>query len=122
MDNKKLGFTNIDEYISLQDDNVKEILLKIREVVHDNAPEATEKISYQMPTFFYNGNLVHFAAFKNHIGFYPAPSGIVEFEEELRPYKHQKGSIRFLLKDEIPYELIGKIVAFRYKENQNRVL
>lgn len=117
MDNKKPAFTNIDEYISLQPDDIKEILLKIREVVRINAPEASEKISYQMPTFFYNGNLVHFAAFKNHIGFYPTPSGIVEFEEELKPYKHQKGSIRFPLNEEIPYELIGKIVAHRYKEN-----
>lgn len=118
MENNKLEFTNIDEYISLQADNIKEILSKVREVIRVNAPEATEKISYQMPTFFYNGNLVHFAAFKNHIGFYPAPSGIVEFEEELKPYKHQKGSIRFLIKEEIPYELIGRIVAYRYKENQ----
>ena len=68
MENNKLEFTNIDEYISLQADNIKEIL---------------SKISYQMPTFFYNGNLVHFAAFKNHIGFYPAPSGIVEFRVPL---------------------------------------
>ena len=83
MENNKLEFTNIDEYISLQADNIKEILSKVREVVRVNAPEATEKISYQMPTFFYNGNLVHFAAFKNHIGFYPAPSGIVEFRVPL---------------------------------------
>lgn len=107
----------IDEYIANFPHDIQEILEKIRAVVKAAAPEATEKISYQMPTFFLNGNLVHFAAFKKHIGLYPTPSGITEFNDELSAYVKAKGSIQFPLDKPIPYDLIGKITAFRAEEN-----
>jgi uncharacterized protein YdhG (YjbR/CyaY superfamily) len=108
---------NIDAYIAGFPRDVQEKLQKIRETIRDAAPDAEEKISYQMPTFAQEGNLVHFAAFKNHIGFYPAPQGIEEFKKELSLYKGGKGSVQFPLDQPIPYELISKIVAFRLKEN-----
>ncbi len=89
----------------------------MRHTIREAAPEATEAISYQMPTFKLNGNLVHFAAFKNHIGFYPAPTGTEAFQKELSPYKGGKGSIRFPLDKPIPYDLVKRIVKFRVKEN-----
>jgi uncharacterized protein YdhG (YjbR/CyaY superfamily) len=85
--------------------------------IHEAAPEAQEKISYQMPTFFLKGNLVHFAAFKEHIGFYPVPTGIEKFKKELSVYKQGKGSEQFPLDQPMPYDLITKIVKFRVKEN-----
>ena len=84
------------------------------------APEAEERISYQMPTFTLHGNLVHFAAFKNHIGFYPAPSGTETFRQELAPYQGSKGAIRFPITQPLPLELITKIVQFRVSENLSR--
>lgn len=108
---------NIDEYIAKFPIEVQEKLQKIRKIVRDAAPEATEKISYQMPTFYLYGNLVHFAAYKKHIGFYPTPSGITSFDEELAPYKRAKGSVIFPLDKPIPYDLIDKIVRFRVDEN-----
>ena len=108
---------NIDEYIAGFPNNVQEILQKIRATIRQAAPDAEEKISYQMPTFFLNGNLVHFAAFKKHIGFYPVPSGIEKFKKELSAYKGAKGSVQFPLDQPIPYDLITKIVKFRVKEN-----
>ena len=108
---------NIDEYIAEFSQEVQDKLQKIRETIRNAAPDAVEKISYQMPTFAQEGNLVHFAAFQNHIGFYPAPQGIEEFKEELSLYKGGKGSVQFPLDQPIPYELISKIVAFRLKEN-----
>lgn len=108
---------NIDEYIKGFPVEVQEKLQRIREVVKKAAPEATEKISYQMPTFYLYGNLVHFAAFKNHIGFYPTPSGITTFDEELAPYKKGKGSVNFPMDKPIPYDLIEKIVRYRVGEN-----
>jgi uncharacterized protein YdhG (YjbR/CyaY superfamily) len=117
MNKKSEGPQNIDEYIGQFPEDVQEILTKVRKVVREAAPDAIEKISYQMPTFYLNGNLVHFAAFKNHIGFYPTPSGISTFDEELAPYRRAKGSVRFPLDKPIPYDLIEKIVRFRVKEN-----
>jgi uncharacterized protein YdhG (YjbR/CyaY superfamily) len=108
---------DIDAYIAAFPDEVQAILEKIRRIIREAAPEAKETINYQMPTFVLNGNLVHFAAFKNHIGFYPTPSGIEAFKEELSPYKGAKGSVQFPLDQPIPFDLIGKIVAFRVKEN-----
>lgn len=108
---------NIDEYIAKFPIEVQEKLQKIRKIMRDAAPEATEKISYQMPTFYLYGNLVHFAAYKKHIGFYPTPSGITSFDEELAPYKRAKGSVIFPLDKPIPYDLIDKIVRFRVAEN-----
>jgi uncharacterized protein YdhG (YjbR/CyaY superfamily) len=101
--------------------DVQEILQKIRETIHQAAPEATEKISYQMPTFYLNGNLVHFAAHKKHIGFYPAPSGIEAFIEQMKIYKYAKGSVQFPIDHPIPYGLINDIVKFRVKENSQLV-
>lgn len=118
MEENKITFNTIDEYIGQFEPEVQEILKTIRKVINEVAPEAKEKISYKMPTFTLNGNLVHFAAFKNHIGFYPAPSGIEAFKEELSQYKGAKGSVQFPLSKPIPYELIKKIVKFRVEENK----
>ena len=90
---------------------------EIRATIKAAAPDAKEKISYQMPTFEMKGNLVHFAAFKNHIGFYPTPTGIEKFKKELAVYEGAKGSVQFPLAKPIPYDLISKIVKFRVKEN-----
>lgn len=108
----------IDTYIGQFPAEVQEILQEIRQVIKEAAPEAEERISYQMPTFYLGGNLVHFAAYKNHIGFYPAPSGIEKFKQELSKYKSAKGSVQFPLNQPIPFNLIGKIVRFRVAENQ----
>ena len=107
----------IDEYIAGFPADIQEILQKIRMTIREAAPEAQEKISYQMPTFYLKGNLVHFAGFKEHIGFYPVPSGIEKFKKELSVYKQGKGSVQFPLDQPMPYELISKIVKFRVKEN-----
>ncbi len=107
----------IDAYISAQQKEIQVLLEQVRSVIRENAPGATEEIKYAIPTFILNGNLVHFAAFKKHIGFYPAPSGMVEFEAELAPYKAGKGSVQFPLDQPLPLELIRKIVAFRVQEN-----
>ncbi len=111
---------DIDEYIARFPEDIQEILEKIRMTIREAAPEADERISYQMPTFALEGNLVHFAAYKNHIGFYPTPSGIEEFEEELSRYVGGKGSVKFPLDKPIPYDLITKIVRFRVNENLQR--
>jgi uncharacterized protein YdhG (YjbR/CyaY superfamily) len=107
---------DIDEYIAGFPKDVQELLEKIRTTIREAAPDAEEAIKYRMPTFTLKGNLVHFAAFKNHIGFYPAPRGIEAFQEELSAYEGAKGSVRFPLDQPIPYDLIGRIVKFRVKE------
>ncbi|EAA0192976.1 iron chaperone [Listeria monocytogenes] len=119
MDNK-LEFTTIDEYITQAPPETKEVLQKIRETIKAAAPEATEKISYQMPTFYLEGNLVHFAVAKNHYGFYPASSGIAAFESKLGNYKHSKGAVQFPIKEEVPYELIKEMTLFRLAENKQK--
>ena len=111
---------NIDEYITVFPQDVQEILEKIRLTIRKAAPDAEETISYRMPTFTLKGNLVHFAAFKKHIGFYPTPTGIEKFQEELSVYEGAKGSVRFPLDKPIPFTLISKIVKFRAKENLER--
>jgi uncharacterized protein YdhG (YjbR/CyaY superfamily) len=111
---------NIDEYIAGFPPDVQTILEKIRTTIRKAAPGAEEKIGYQMPTFTLKGNLVHFAAFKKHLGFYPIPTGIKKFEKELSVYKMGKGSVQFPLDKPIPYDLITKIVKFRVKENLER--
>jgi uncharacterized protein YdhG (YjbR/CyaY superfamily) len=108
---------SIDEYIAIQPAEVQPLLQKVRETIAKSAPRAEEAIKYQIPTFVLNGNLVHFAAFKNHIGFYPTPSGIENFEAELSGYKMAKGSVQFPLDQAVPFGLISKIVKFRVKEN-----
>lgn len=109
--------TNIDEYIATFPQEVQVILEKLRQTIRKAAPDATEKISYQIPTFYLNGNLVHFAAYKHHIGFYPASSGIRAFQDELKNYKTSKGAVQFPIDETIPHALVKKIVAFRVKEN-----
>ncbi len=112
------SFKNIDEYIAQFPEEVQVILEKIRATIRAAAPEAEETINYQMPTFKLYGNLVHFAAYKNHIGFYPAPSGIAAFQKELSAYKGAKGSVQFPLNQPVPYDLIRDITLFRVLENQ----
>jgi uncharacterized protein YdhG (YjbR/CyaY superfamily) len=110
-------FKSIDEYIALARPEVRAKLVRLREVIRDAAPSATEKISYGMPTFYLYGNLVHFAAFSKHIGFYPAPSGIEAFKSELAGYAWAKGSVQFPLVQDLPFELIARITRFRVEEN-----
>ena len=117
MEKQLTKYSNIDEYIAMFPLQVQEILRKIRQIISEEAPNAIEKISYQMPTFYLHGNLVHFAAYKKHIGFYPTPSGVSMFQKELANYKTAKGSINFPLSEPIPYELIRAIVKLRIKEN-----
>lgn len=109
--------TEIDKFIAGFPEDIQEILKKIRQTIREAAPEAEETINYGIPTFTLKGNLVHFSAFKNHIGFYPTPSGIEEFKKELSSYEMAKGSVKFPLDQPIPYTLISKIVKFRVKEN-----
>jgi len=108
---------NIDEYIAGFPRDVREILEKVRLTVRQAAPDAEETMKYRMPTFVLEGNLVHFAAFKKHLGFYPTPQGIEQFKEELSPYKGGRGTLRFPLDKSIPFRLISKIVKFRVKSN-----
>lgn len=115
----KTDFETIDEYISTFPEEVQKKLEKIRQTIHEAVPEAEEVISYQMPTFRLNKNLVHFAAHKNHIGFYPTPSGIEAFKSELAPYETAKGSAKFPLNQPIPYELIKKISIYRAEEDKS---
>src|SRR5438552_18762822 len=118
MDSKK-QFKTIDEYIKTFPKDVQAILEKMRQTIRKAAPEAVETISYQMPTFKLNGRgLVYFAGFKNHVGFYPIPSGITAFEKELSPYKQGKGSVQSPLDKPVPHDLLRKIVVYRMKQNQ----
>jgi len=119
---EKTTASNVDEYISSKSANVRAILKKIRQTIKTAAPEAEEVISYNMPAYKYNGMLVFFAAFKNHIGFYPAPRGIEAFKKELSAYKGAKGSVQFPLDKPLPFSLISKIVKFRMKENKKKAL
>jgi len=108
---------NIDEYIKGWPKDIQAKLQAMRETIQKAAPEAEEAISYAMPTFKLNGNLVHFAAYQNHVGFYPVPSGMKEFEKELSVYKSGKGSAQFPHDQPLPLALVTKIVKFRVKEN-----
>lgn len=117
MKNEQATPTTIDSYIATFPEDVQAILQQVRQTIHEAAPEATEAISYQMPTFKLYGNLVHFAAFKNHIGFYPVPSGMEAFQEELAAYKQGKGSVQFPLDKPMPFDLIRRMVKFRVAEN-----
>lgn len=117
MEETKPGYRSIDEYIAAFPDSIQAILQELRSVIHSAAPEATEKISYQIPTFYLKGNLVHFAAFKNHIGFYPGSSPIEAFSQELAFFKTSKGTVQFPIDKPMPYDLVRKIVLFRVEEN-----
>lgn len=118
MEGNKPEIASVDAYIAQFAPDIQTILQSIRQVVREAAPEATEKISYQMPTLYLHGNLVHFAAFKNHIGFYPAPQGIEAFQQELAGYKGAKGSVQFPLNQPMPYDLIRRMTAYRAEENK----
>ena len=111
---------SIDEYIERQPKEVRQILSRLRKTIRAAAPKAEETISYQIPTFRYHGNLVHFAAWKTHVGFYPTSSGIREFAPELESYKLSRGTVQFPLDRPIPHDLISRIVRFRVKENRAR--
>ena len=108
----------IDEYIAGFPPEIQEILEKIRAIIREAAPGAVEAIKYEIPTFVLHGNLAHFAAFKNHIGFYPTPTGIEAFKDKLAAYAGAKGTVRFPLDQPIPYDLIRRIVERRVSENQ----
>ena len=120
MDHSRGNFSSIDEYIATFPPDKQALLEKMRVTIKAAAPEAQERISYQMPTFALHGNLVHFAAFKNHIGFYPGSNGIAAFQDELGEYEWNKGTIRFPLDKPLPLELVTKIVRFRVTENLER--
>ncbi len=117
MDIRKDKFTSIDEYIAAFPEEVQTILQELRAVIRAAAPEAVEKISYQMPAFAQKGILVYFAAYKKHIGFYPTGRGVLAFKDELSMYKCSKGTVRFPIDKPLPFELISKIVKFRVEEN-----
>lgn len=110
-------YGSIDEYIETFPPEVQVVLESIRRTIREAAPDAVEAIAYQIPTFRLNGrNLVHFAAFKGHLGFYPTASGIEAFRDELSPYKTSKGTVQFPLGDPVPQDLVARIVAFRVQE------
>ena len=110
----------VDKYVAGFPPGIRTLLKKMRATIKKAAPQATEKISYQIPTFALKGNLVHFAAFKNHIGFYPTSSAVRKFKEQLSPYAGAKGSVRFPLDKPIPFGLVTRIVKFRVHENLQR--
>jgi uncharacterized protein YdhG (YjbR/CyaY superfamily) len=109
--------TNIDSFIAGFPKDVQKTMEQFRQTVRSAAPNAEETMCYGIPTFTLNGNLVHFSAFKTHIGFYPTPSGISAFKKELSEYKTAKGSVQFPLDKPLPLDLIRRIVEFRVKEN-----
>ena len=111
---------DINGYIAGFPEETQVILEKLRRTIRKAAPEAQEVISYQMPAFKYQGILVYFAAYKNHIGFYPTPTGIAAFKKELSAYQTSKGTVRFPIDKPLPLDLTSKIVKFRVKENLQR--
>ncbi len=112
--------STIDEYIQTFPSEVQAKLNEMRQVIQAAAPAAREKIAWQMPTFVLHGNLVHFAAHKNHIGFYPGANGIAEFKERLAGYKSSKGAVQFPIANPLPLDLIDAIVKFRVAENMEQ--
>lgn len=120
MEASKRQFKTMDEYINTFPENLRNRLNELRQTIREAAPESEETINYQMPTFTLHGNLVHFGAFKDHIGFYPTPTGIEAFKKELSPYKGAKGSVQFPMDEPLPLPLIRRIVEYRVKENLER--
>lgn len=112
--------SDIDAYIATFPEDIQARLQEVRATIRKAAPEATEAIKYAIPTFVLKGNLVHFAAFKNHIGFYPAPTGIKAFEKDLSVYKQGKGSVQFPLDRPMPLALITRIVEYRVKQQTEK--
>jgi uncharacterized protein YdhG (YjbR/CyaY superfamily) len=117
MKGEKVDFASIDQYIANFPEEIQKTLQELRATIKAAAPGAEEKISYQMPAFALKGNLVYFAALKNHIGFYPTPSGITAFKDELSKYESSKGAVKFPLDKPLPLKLIRKIVKYRVAEN-----
>ncbi len=117
MESEANQITNIDEYISTYPEDIQHLLEQMRETIKVVAPTAVEAISYRLPTFKLNGNLVHFGAFKHHIGFYPTSSGITAFQAELASYPMSKGAVRFPIDQPLPLDLVRRITAFRVQEN-----
>jgi len=120
MKTERTAARDMDAYIGSFPDEVREILERIRMTIRKAAPRAEEKIAYGIPTFTLNGNLVHFGAFKKHIGFYPTSSGIAKFKRELSAYKGSRGTVQFPFDEPVPYDLIGKIVKFRVQESMKK--
>jgi uncharacterized protein YdhG (YjbR/CyaY superfamily) len=108
---------DIDTYIKGFPKEIRELLIQVRKCIKESAPGAEESIKYGIPTFTLKGNLVHFAGFKGHIGFYPAPSAIIAFKDELSNYKTARGTVQFPLDQPIPFDLIERMVAFRVEES-----
>ena len=117
---KRSTADSIDEYVAGFPPATQRVLEELRAIVKAAAPEATEVISYAIPTFDLNGHLVHFAGYAKHVGFYPTQSGIEAFKEELRPYKTGKGSVQFPFGRPLPADLIRRIVRFRVDENTGK--
>jgi len=121
MKSNKVSFSSIDEYIASFPEDVQKIMKQLRKTIKGAAPQAEEKISYQMPTFTLNGTyLVYFAGWKTHIAFYGAPRGNAEFKEDLSAYETGQGTLKFRLDKPMPFDLITKIVKFRAAENLKR--
>ena len=116
-ESETLPYSTVDEYIAGYDSEIRKRMEKLRKLILSCSPDITEKISWAMPTFCLNGNLVHFAAGKHHIGFYPGANGVTEFTSRLENYKHSKGAVQFPNNKPMPYDLIKEIVQFRIKEN-----
>lgn len=122
MSTSRRRFATIDEYIAAFSPDVQDLLENIRMAIRESAPDAEEAIAYGIPTFRLNGNLVHFAAFKHHVSFYPGgPSAIEAFKSELLQYKQSKGTVQFPLGEPVPHELVKKMVRFRANENKAKI-
>ena len=114
---EKMDVTSVEAYIAGFPEEIQAILQRVRATIKEAAPDAQEAIKYGLPTMVLHGNLVHFGAFRDHIGFYPTPSGIEAFRDELRPYRLRKGTVQFPLDEPIPYVLIRRITRYRVQEN-----
>lgn len=115
------SITTIEKYILDFPIDVRKKLLSLQNLIHKIVPDATEAIKYGMPTFVLQGNLVHFAAYQHHIGFYPTPGVITHFEKELKNYKTSKGAIQFPIDDPLPFELISSMIQYRLKLHQENL-
>jgi uncharacterized protein YdhG (YjbR/CyaY superfamily) len=120
MKSKQTGTGTVDAYIAACSPDLRARLEQLRSTIRRAAPDAQETIKYRIPTFTMTRNLVHFAAFEHHIGFYPSPSGIERFKKELSSYQSAKGSVQFPLDKPLPLTLIGRIVKFRVQEERER--
>lgn len=120
MKESNIVIETIDAFIAQYPPEIQDVLQKIRQTIHEAVPEANEKIAYGIPTFTLEGNLVHFSAFTNHIGFYPDPRGIEQFIEKLAKYRSGKGTIKFPLSEPIPFDLIREVTLWRAEQNRQK--